>query len=452
MIIKKGVWRRWKKVLTGVYLVLGLAGLYSWIDWKSSAFVVGALALLYTPAFGRHPTGSFRFGWMALIFSAIFIFLPVKTVLYAVFVCAVLLFRETFYRRIEPSVPVVLLLMTPVTEYFVRQFGFPVRLQLTILAGHILRLTGQPVVVAGNILTYRGHSFSVDPACIGLHMVVASLLTAFLLMNYYQSRYKQRLRPLAILLLLIAVIALNIIANLVRISSLVLLLILPDNPIHGLLGIIVLVTYVLLPMIPFVRRVTRHWGRPVEEGTTGVHPVRRRRVLAGNWLAGVCVTLVVVKSGLKENQPVEPWPENTPVAGYTVKRLTGPVLLLNNGRSLVYIKPIPDFYYTEHSPLICWEGSGYQFGQVQRRQLHGTRLYEGLLQKGAESLYTAWWYDNGLKRTDGSLDWRWDVLRGGPPYSIINVTAGSPKVLEEEVDRVLATQPFRQLLTRRVKI
>ena len=96
--------------------------------------------------------------------------------------------------------------------------------------------------------------------------------------------------------------------------------------------------------------------------------------------------------------------------------------------------------------MICWEGSGYQFGAIEEKILRGTHLYEGVLENGKEKLYTAWWYDNGIRQTSGTFDWRWDVLHGGLPYSIINVTAASPVLLEEELGRVLEKQPFRPLI------
>ncbi len=281
--VKRGVWQRWKRIFILTYPALGIIGLYNWIDWKSAAFFIGTLTLLHTPSFGKNPVRGFRWGWLTIAFSIGFLFLPVKIMLYLGLVSAVLLFRETFYRPTEPSVPIVLLLMTPLAEYFVRLFSFPVRLQLTLLASRIIGITGQSVTATGNILTWRGQDFSVDPACIGLHMLVASLLTALLLSNHYQKKYRVRLHPMLLFLLLGIVLGLNIVANLLRITLLVILMILPENPMHGFLGLMVWLIYVLLPMIPLIRWMTPPPGEKNGGGdpyySTGAEPADADRQL-----------------------------------------------------------------------------------------------------------------------------------------------------------------------------
>jgi len=72
-------------------------------------------------------------------------------------------------------------------------------------------------------------------------------------------------------------------------------------------------------------------------------------------------------------------------------------------------------------------------------------------------LYTAWWYDNGIRQPIRPFDWRWDLLHGAPAYAVVNVTASTPQDLDAELIRILKTRPFRSLLGRspipaRVKI
>ena len=115
---------------------------------------------------------------------------------------------------------------------------------------------------------------------------------------------------------------------------------------------------------------------------------------------------------------------------------------------MVYVKPIPGFYYTDHTPSICWEGSGYTFTTLRVSAFAGIPVFEGILEKGRETLYTAWWYDNGARQTINPFDWRWDCFRGGAPYAVVNVTSATRPQLEMEIVRILKTHPFLPLLGR----
>src|SRR5258708_115602 len=256
----------------------------------SAPTAVGILALFYTPALEKHPPERFRFGWLAFFFIALYFLLPVKTTLYFAWACATGLLLETFHRRIERTVPFILLLMTPVISYFVETFSFPIRLQLTALAGRIIGISRFPIAASGNSIAFRDHTFSVDPACVGLHMLLVSLLTGLLLMNYYQTHYRKPLPSGTILILLILATLLNTLANLLRIVCLVVLAIGPDDPMHDMLGLIFLLGYILLPLLPLVRFAIRRFGvaLPAASNSTTVsgaarnRPGRPRALLAGN--------------------------------------------------------------------------------------------------------------------------------------------------------------------------
>jgi len=266
--MNRGQWRRWRRILTGLHIVAAIAGLHDYIILIAPTTIVGALALLSSPAIGKHPPESFRFGWLALLFIAGFFILPASTALYGAVGCAACLLLETFYRRVTITLPLILGLLPPVTGYYIGAFSFPIRLQITAMAGRLIGLTGWPVSIAGNSITVRGHAFSVDHACDGLHMLVISLLAALLLINYYQTQYRRVLRPIAVLLLLLIATLFNIIANLFRTICLVVLVILPDNPLHHLLGLFFLVVYIFLPLLPLIRWTIRRWGTPGPEAKT----------------------------------------------------------------------------------------------------------------------------------------------------------------------------------------
>jgi len=454
--MNRGQWRRWRRILTMVYAIAAIAGLHDYIILIAPPTIVGILALLYSPAVEKHPPESFRFGWPAVLFIALFFVMPLRTTLYGAVGCAACLLLETFYRRVTITLPLILLLLSPVTAYYIDNFSFPIRLQLTATAGRLIGLAGLPVSIAGNAITVRDHAFSVDHACDGLHMLVISLLAALLLINYYQTHYRRKLRAIPILSLLIMATVFNVIANLFRIICLVVFVILPDNPLHHLLGLFFLLVYIFLPLLPLIRWTIRRWGIPGSEPTT--RPARSRTLLLTNIAIATAVLLIVGLRFRSQKAHAAPLAAGGQIPGYTIKERDDAVVQLDNGRSLVYIKPIPGFYYTDHTPTICWLGSGYTFSAIEDTVVAGTHLFKAVMQApDKQCLHTAWWYDNGTHRSIQPFDWRWDLLRGAPSYAVVNVTASTPQDLDAELIRILKTHPFRPLLGRpptpaRVKI
>lgn|GEM_PF-266091 len=465
--VTRGHWRRWRRLLTAFYIIAATAGLHDYISVLSAQTGAGVLALLYMPAFEKHPPESLRFGWPALFFIALFFVAPVKTTLYLAMACAACLMLETFYRRVAGTTPFILLLLSPIATFFAESFSFPIRLCLTALAGRLIALSGLPTVVEGNAITVRDHAFSVDPACAGLHMLVLSGLAALLLMNYYQSHYQRRLPAIPILLLLTAVTMLNMVANLLRMICLVLLAIGPDNPLHNIIGLVFLVGYILLPMLPLTRWTIRRFGKTYPGNaaippspSTGKHrPSRSRMLLTINIISAAAILLLVGLRSFSQKAHGAGLAPGDHVPGYTIKEREDAVLQLDNGRCLVYIKPIPGFYYTDHTPTLCWLGSGYSFSAVEEGVVAGTTIFKATMETASKKqrLYTAWWYDNGVHQSIRPFEWRWDLIRGAPAYSVINVTASTPQDLQTELTTILSTHPFRSLLGRppapaRVKI
>jgi exosortase N len=410
----------------------------------NASLILALIALMYTPHFQRKPTPGFRFGWISLGLTAIFYFQGFKTVGLAALVFALCLFQENFYRRIAPATLLILLLATPALGWFADNFSFPLRLQLTELAGNLMLKAGFSVTTDGNLITYGSHTFSVDPVCMGLHMMIDSLLCCMLLINYYQGQYSKRLPLWAMLAALSGTILLNIVANLFRIIGLVLMVIPEDNPMHGILGLLILCIYVLLPLIPGLRWMIRHFGKHVPLEAARFR-ISSPLALVANCVVFVCLFIATIFIWTKPPRPV---PTVADISGYTVHPLQTGIVQLENEHSLVYIKPIPAFCYTGHSPNICWQGSGYTFSNLKQTNAWGTRIYEGTMKKEKETLYTAWWYDNGVQQTIDPFSWRWDQLLGAPGYSIVNITAATPEELDTEVNRALEKHTFRKLLAQ----
>lgn len=423
----------WPVTLLTAYLLIFLVVLRSYLLWQSVNMMLGLIALPVVTVFNRNAKGSLRYALMALLPGILSILLPVNTLLYFTILFAVFFVAESFIGKINMLPLLVIVLMSPVFQYVANVFSFPVRLQLTEWAGSMINAVGLQATVHGNIITCSNNEFSVDPACMGLNMMVTSLLLQVILIAVYQKKYGKNASWWQVLLLLGIITILNIFSNLFRIVLLVWFNIQPDTLMHEVTGIACLLFYVVLPGL-FITAGSIKWmgSNPGIDATTGTVKMHRGLHLA---LMALTISSAYIIEG--HNKKINSVAGNAPVVeGYTTHRISADILKLENDLSLIYIKAIPGFYSAEHNPMICWRGSGYELKQIAEEEMGGLKIYTALLQNGNDQLYTAWWYDNGSNRTIDQLNWRMDVLTGGNNYSVVNVTAASKELLLKSIDSI----------------
>lgn len=432
-------------LLAGVYAVLFVASLQHYIVWQSVNFILGLIALCLAPLTQAPQKGSQRFGVAALCCAAIYLVLPAKTVLYASLVLALFFLVESFYGRINPLLCAIVVLMSPLFDYAMNVFSFPIRLQVTAWAGKLLSFTGTNTRVEGNMIYSNGHEFSVDAACMGLHMLVTALLCGIMLIILHQQRYQQVLKKKYVATILAIIFVLNILTNLCRIVCLVQFTILPGTLLHDMIGIVCLVVYVILPAQLLSKWAVKRLGQPLQNNTLETVTAPRKNTWAYHILLLLIIAGVASVPYLR-TPATGTLVTHAVVPGYTTRQLPGGITQLENAHSLVYLKQVPGFYYPDHHPMICWKGSGYDFVKVQEQSIGGMMMYTAVLQQGNEQLYTAWWYDNGHQATISQLHWRWDAFRSRHNYSLVNITAANREQLEASITTVLRQQPFRPLL------
>jgi exosortase N len=428
--------RCWPVLLFGCYGFILFYGLRAYQDWFSASSILGVLVLLTVTSFKRSEKGGIRFFLLALLPLLLYLLAPAKTLLWAAAICGCLFLAETFYGRINHLPLMVLGIITPLFKSVADVFSFPIRLVLTKWAGTALSLMGSGIHVQGNMIVTNGEEFSVDPACMGLQMTITSLLCAIMIIGFYQKKCQKVLSARVVFAVLLLVMGLNIGSNLLRIILLVWFRIMPDTVMHDVAGIMCLLVYVIAPALLLLRWAINRYGYPEQ-----AH--RRRYVLRSALkmsllnvsLAGVILLALVSRPFIAtENAGIK---QAAGIPGFAVAMLPGDIIRLQNDSLLVYIKRIPNGYYSEHHPMICWKGSGYNFYRVQETPVDGHRIYTARLQQQQDILYTAWWYDNGLVSTNSQLQWRWDALLGAHPYSLVNVTAASEKELQLAVKDLL---------------
>jgi exosortase N len=335
--------------------------------------------------------------------------------------------------------PILLLVVaSPIFKYIANIISFPLRMQLTTWAVAILNTMEKQAEAAGNIILVNGEEFSVDPACAGLSMLSLALILAVFILAHLQKTYLKKFPLWFIGMMLGLILLLNLVSNLLRILLLVWFKILPGNPLHDVLGLLCLLIYALVPFYFTAKWLQQHLAK-VSQNVSLKSSISFRGSLLLNYL----LLLMLIGTGLtiKSEKPVMVLEQTIPqLNGFHATTLENGVTKYSNENVLVYLKPVQAFYSTEHHPLICWEGSGYKFRHVQKQQIGNYNVYVGELQKGKDTLYTAWWMDNGQHQTIDQLDWRTRMLKGEAKFRLVNVTVAQKQELPEAIVTIIANQ------------
>ncbi|MBX3255209.1 MAG: exosortase N [Chitinophagaceae bacterium] len=435
---------------SAVFFLLGYMAICCWqlgdyINRTSTDFQLGMLTLLIVASSARgNKKGGWRFAAAAAGMAVGTVFLPVKTMLYATVLLAVFFVAETYVGKMSVLSLLVIILVSPLCRYLMSVFSFPIRLSLTNQVSALLSFTGANAVAEGNIIIYNGNEFSVDPACMGLYMLITSLLSGVMIVALQQKKYARTLRAGWLVAYLICIVVCNIVCNLCRIFILVYYKILPGTIMHDVAGLLCFMLYVIVPVLVLSGWMIKRFG---EEANTKQEKCGENKYSAGLWMhavvAAFCLVAAIAVSDRSQNKAAGLVFKNT--AGYTLSTLRNNITKMENSHSLIYIKPIAGFYSSDHHPMICWSGSGYAFTKVHTAYIAGRKVYAGVLTKGDEKLYTAWWYDNGDKYTIEQWNWRWEMLKGSKPYALVNITAANDGELTQQVQYFIETGSIKNL-------
>jgi exosortase N len=323
-----------------------------------------------------------------------------------------------------------LLTASTLAGYLGTLISVPLRLHLGQVAAAGLRVMGLPAQAQGNLIQWADHEFLVDAGCAGLAMLGVSTWLGLSLLAWVERTAGRTLGLATIGAYLLGLAGLNLLANLFRIWLLVILPAPAGTLLHEGLGLARWGLYVLAPATWFTAR----WVGRAQQAAPNVAPPPARRLLPG-WatvglLAALGLRVAFAPQHAADDQTItqiKPWP------GYQTRPFGTEVLQLSKPGVLAYVKPIAGFYGGTHEALICWRGSGYHLAQVQLAQVAGREIFTGVLAKGGQRFHTAWWYHNGQQCHTSQWAWRLDVLRGAPPYRVVNVSATTPGLLHQAV-------------------
>jgi exosortase N len=157
-------------------------------------------------------------------------------------------------------------------------------------------------------------------------------------------------------------------------------------------------------------------------------------------------TASIVITGVRVDQQKEA--EGIPIPEATVhyphgnlEKLKDGITKITTDNHLIYVKPIAEFFSGEHTPLMCWKGSGYVFNGIKEIVVNGSEIYCGKLVRDKEELYTAWWYTNGEVQTIAQLNWRMRMLKG-ENFCLVNITARDQSTLLAGINDIFTTAPL----------
>lgn len=420
--------------LTAAYLLTGFYLLKTDYIIADATIWMGLILLPYLFIIRQKGKHSYAYAIIALTFFALSLLLPMRSMYYFTIGFAVLFVLDSFIGKSNYLPLFLLIALSPVFKYLTIAFGFPIRMQLSKIAGNLISLMGYQAVVKGNIIEVNGYEFAVDAACVGLQMMITSFLIGLFILAYYERQTRKQLSFLYTLAVMACIAGLNIVCNLIRIVVLVLFKLLPGNPFHDIAGIVCLLMYVIIPLYFIIKglfTVTKVTSISPEQASTPFFRYSLNALL----FAGILGLAFGLEQGYKTTFSTATAPVQ--IAGYHSQALTHGVIKYEKENVLVYIKPIVNQYGIEHSPMVCWQGSGYVFKSINQRTVDGIEIYTGILTKDNEQIHAAWWFDNGKHQTINQLSWRWKVLQGEPEFSLVNINATSEHLLLCEVKQVL---------------
>lgn len=419
-------------VLCILYLAIIILGLNSYYLWNANLLI----GLLLAPYICSVDAGKFSLRYLvpAILFIILAAFIPVRTTIFLAILFSFLLFLENYFGRISSMLLFLLILISPIFKYVSNVIGFPIRLWLSDIAASILRLAGTDTQAYGNVILQGKNEFTVDQACAGLNMLATSLIICLFIMAYYQKRSFKRIPIVQVLLFLTLTIGLNIACNLIRIVLLVQFKIAPESIYHDLIGVLCLLVYVILPLLFLIKAVVRY-AKNLPEAAKGMSqsPDLRYPLLHLFFL----VVILIISVNLKSVDQIAPSINTLRLKGYQKTVLDNGILKFENNECLVYLKS-GTFYAPEHDPMVCWKGSGYTFNSIKKEKVGDIEIYSGVLEKGKDKIYSAWWFDNGKIKTINQFTWRWKAAKGEGNFYLVNANAQNESDLKRITTSLLS--------------
>jgi hypothetical protein len=99
--------------------------------------------------------------------------------------------------------------------------------------------------------------------------------------------------------------------------------------------------------------------------------------------------------------------------------------------ALIYIKALPHSFISEHNPLFCWSGSGYELSDQSKYLFNKNEVYYSKMIKEDKTLYSIWYYTDFKNiNTISQWEWRWKSFSEKKQMYLVNITVEKISILK----------------------
>lgn len=340
-----------------------------------------------------------------------------------------------------PSIA-LLFAVSPFFNYMIKVLSFPIRLQLTKAAVFILNIANPGLEAHGNIIQNGENSFSVDPECMGLNLIVFSIGLGLVILVHYEQKKGVLLTFWKTSIFISLMLFLSIFGNLMRIVSITLFESQPETLSHEIIGITCLLAYTVLPFFLLAKWYFKNKPN-VKQDKLNQKTLSKTSLIVFGVICSLNLSMFFF--GPKgRHEKVDQLYETININGFKKSVVSTNIIKLQNDSVLVYIKPPVGFFGADHNPKICWSGSGYTIKNQKEKIISGSVVQSAeLVSSNGDTLHTCWWFDNGVDKTGLQLEWRKKSFDGAQPFRLINVTTNSKNETEFEVEKMLKRNLFK---------
>ena len=393
------------------------------------------LALLTLPVSTQSVSNRpFPFFTIGIICSVLFFIFPATFWIYLILSFLILFLIQNLNGGLSSLTIVHISLISPLFIYVNSLVSFPIRLVLSQWVTVILQTIGHPAHLKGNVVYLGNDSFLIDEACAGLHMLGYGLLFGTLILANFAKHYEMGLGK--ILLSYALLITLIIVGNLVRITLLILFVIMPSHWFHEVLGWLIFLFQILTPFYLSLHLYTKYFHfKPILSIKKLPQTVKFPSIKYTLYISFFMLINFYYNS--LSNKSISTNLNDINLIGYLNKTNSQGVAKFENEHSLIYIKKPVAAYKADHNPMICWEGSGYQFKKIELIESNGLKINLAELEKGEDQLYTSWWFESKKSQTGKQLTWRKKSLFNNEHFYLINLTSESKAELLEQLSHML---------------
>jgi exosortase N len=416
-------------LLIAACLLAGLQTLTIYFVWDLN-LILGLMAIPIV--FRVKEAGRFRYGYAipAAICLGLYAFLHMKIFFLLGMGMAVLFIIESRMGRLGPLPLLLIGISSPVLNYLATIFTFPLRLAWSQAAARVIGIFEKDVQVHGNLFVLKGNAFTVDPECLGLNMIVTGLILVCMLLAFAERKQRVNFSLAQLGLTFSLATGLILFANFFRILCLVLFRSMPESLSHEIIGLFCLGAYVIGPIYFWIKWLATKAGPQEEQAIASFCPHALRSISIS---LGLLLFIFLLNQQWKDLTVPEAFDplSKIEVADMEKVSIQEGIAHFESDSLILYIKQPTRFWGADHTPAICWMGSGYTFAYVQKQFVAGQQVFVGALKREEHQLFTAWWYDNGEYRTVSQWDWRFRTAKGEAPFFLWNLTAEREEELRE---------------------